>query len=559
MKRNDTKQQFLNYFLSLDSMGPGFVLNIDGKETYRTLFGTFFTIIAVIISIFTVWGSLESVLYKTNPNIYSSSVYDDEPLSLNNTSLKFYITVLNFNMENFTYSVINKEEFKLNPVYFIMKANNSGAYFISNFTLLDDCGDSIFKDYNNGFVSEKEHLSQESVEGMRKNAYCLPDINYTIGSNLQEQIMFSVDFVYGIYKQAFEKYENIVIRFTYQTVMVNPDNFTNYYNYAWKDSYFLLKRNKMELYQFNIEKMRLSKDQTTFIFSDEIDKELINGINLVQSASLDKTATDKDSMFSISLFKNNLSTKTNIKYKSFNDVISDFGGSFGVLFPLLQVILQWVILKFYNIVILDDDLRVFKTSDENYGEYFKKYILELNNYETKKEGIKSPTMLNLHKENNSVPDQINQYVNSFDKQGEVFIYKQSETNESFIKKSINLIKSKRNIQINAVKSCFKNSRNDKRAEIMKNILGKYKKLLEETLNVKNIFSSRTMVDNMVKVLFSKEDIQILNGKSIELKHFMLNDKIEDSNDEYLVEYLMKLNYKEKQNRKLLKKYIINNF
>jgi hypothetical protein len=561
LKEKYFKNRFVNCILSLDAMGPSIALNFDGNENYRTSLGTFFTFVTLIISLFTISSSLEDVFYKSNPNVYSSSSYDDQPLLLNNTNFKFYITILNFDLTTFTFSPISKSEFKLTPVYNNVKANTSGYFMLSNALDLADCDNhATFKDYNSGFVSEKAYKSSEVIESIRKNAYCLPDISYTIGSNSQEQTLFNIGFVSGLFKPAFEKYPYIAIQFTYRSVMVNPDNFTNYYNEVWTDHYFLPKQNQMTFHQLNIEKYLLKKDQTTFIFADELNKDLINGAEIYEIATVDKLVNEQSSLLSISFNKNNMSTKMNIKYKSFNDVISDFGGSFGALFPFFQVILKLVVFKVYNYMVLDHVIKLYEPNDEHYKVHFKNFILQ-----GKQEKLNNITKIEPHNEplkNDSEQNpelKMNRFIDSFDKQSDVFIYKQSETREDFLKTSVKTISMNKFIPIKSyLKMGFNCGGNEKKTQNLRKLLEKSKVVMKDTLNIASMFNFRIMFKKIIHILFSNEERQILSNTNLGVNNCKFNEK-ENVSPERQIRYLMELNYKERKSRKLLKGFINGNF
>jgi hypothetical protein len=566
------KQYFNNKFIcflfSLDIMGPSIALNFDGRENYRTGLGTFFTFGTLIICLFTISGSLESVFYKTNPNVYSSSAYDDEPLLLNNTSLKFYITVLSLDTETFTYTPINKNETNLIPTYNLLKNNRSGSYYTSNQAPLVDCGDSVFKDYNTGFVSEKAYLSQDTIEEIKRDAYCLPDIDYTIGTNSKEQIMFNIGFNYGLYIKALQKYDNIIIQFTYRTILVNPDNFTNYYNQVWKDANILIKPNKINVYQFNIEKYKLNKDQTKFIFSDEINTDLINGKDLTLLGSLDTVKSDDYNILSISFIKNNISTKTNVKYKSFNDVISDFGGSYGVLFPFFQFILKLIVFKIYNLLVVDHVIKLYEPQDEGYRRYFKEYIINKNFVsenrlsESDKLKIEANQIQDLKigklAETEQNPElKINRFIDSFDKQSGVFIYKQAETKEEFIRNSVKAISlnKKISIDISLITHLLRCLKTDKKTKAVNKLVDICSDLLEDTLNISSIFSSKILFKKMTKVIFSKEELEILTNFNFGIHSYKLKENIGENDSGRQIKYLIDLNYDDRKNKKLLKEFI----
>jgi hypothetical protein len=561
MKQKYINNKFLDFFLSLDAMGPSITLNFDGKENYRTGFGTLFTFTTLIICIFTISGTIDSVINKTNPNVYSSTTYDDQPLSLNNTSLKFYITVLTLDLTTFTFTPIDKSEFQLNPIYNQVKENRTGTYLISNSTPLVDCGESIFKDFNSGFISEKEYLNPDAVEDIRRNAYCLPDVNYTIGSNLQEQIMFNIGFLSGLYKHAFKKYPYIVVQFTYKTVLLNPDNFTHYYDYVWKGNYFLLKKDRMDFFEFNIENYQLKKDQTMFIFSDEVETNLVNGIDFVQIASVDDVLGDQYSYLSITFNKSNRSTKTDIRYKSLNDVISDFGGSFGALFPLFQFILKLIVVRIYNFLVLDDVIKLYEPQNENYKHKFKNFVLQGDKIIINKDRLDESLPEKLDKSvDKSHKLNINHFINSFDKQGGVFVFRYSETRGEFIKNSTAIISANKKISINdTLKSSFICAKKSKKAQNLKKIADKCRDLLEDTLNISSIFSSTILFKKLMKILFTKEEFQIISNSSCSINSFKVKDTAGNVNPENQIQYLLELNYKDRRSRKLLKEFINSNF
>ena len=128
------------------------------------------------------------------------------------------------------------------------------------------------------------------------------------------------------------------------------------------------------IYNLEIEDYTLAKEQGIFIFSDERDFNFINGkdLTLYQRFKRIDRIPGYDFLMAIQISKSITSTNMYIKYKSFGDVLSAFGGSFEVLRNIFEPLLGLFINNFYITGLMN---RVYRYHNNTYASQipYKQY------------------------------------------------------------------------------------------------------------------------------------------------------------------------------------------
>jgi hypothetical protein len=541
MKPKIINNKLISNLLNLDAMGQSVSLNLNGRDSYQTLIGTVFTLISLIICLFTVSDTIESFIYKSNPNVFTTSSYDDNSLRINNTNMKLFIIFFNYDTPTTISTPISKSELDYYPRYFHMTSNSTGVYQYSDAMSMVDCDNSIFGDYNTGFISPKAYLDAGTIEYIKMFSYCLPDSEHVIDNNLQENTFLTISFILSSFKQLSKKYPNMMVQVNYRTVLLNPENFKSPSNLAWKQFVFTLKLDKIELYKLLVESYHIDKDQSVFLFSDEPNYTLVNGIEVSQLGSLEEKPKDNDSFVSLSIMKSDLATTTKIKYKSLNDVISDFGGSFGVLFPMLRLLIQIITTPLYRNTLLASVFRFYEPEDKEYGRIFKSILLS----RCKEPSVSRENYLNDFNGDKLVLINHNEYISSVDKL--------ECKDEEFVTRSIEKIKKNRIINIRLY-DYFKCRKSNISSLLMK----KYNIMIEKDLDVTHVLSHVSKLDRLSRLLLNEVELDVISKSRINID---CNDKFAIGNEDTgkIIQYLLSLDYKESRNRQLLNEFILNNY
>jgi hypothetical protein len=553
------QNKFANCFLSLDAMGQQITLNFDGHDTYRTGIGTVFTFGCLVICILVAADSLGSFFHKSNPNVLTSSYYDDQPLQMNNTSFKMYITIMTMDIATFAYKPIPKSELLYYPRTNYLKTNTSGIYIMSESLPLVDCTDDVFADYNSGYASEKAYLSPDAIEYIKQASLCIPDVDYTISNNIQEQMFFDIDFSNRLYKHLNSRYPNIMVQVSYRTVLLNPENFTNHYYMVWKQGFFPLRPNKLDYYRLDIESYEVKKDQTVFLFPDERKQQLINGKELTLEVSLDTVLTDDQNLVMISMSKNNLSTRTKIKYTSLNDFISQFGGSFGALFPIFQFLLRLITKKIYGVLLLDRVFKLYQPEDAEYRNVFKSSVLGSKQTNISEIASGGKEQIESHVTNNHLILKNNALIHSIDKQVVYSTKLKPELGEEFLNKSVEKTKRVKLVPINMRDYCC--AKRYTRSLDLCVIAQKCGEMIEHSSDIANLLVTSILLKRITSMLFNKEELSIISNMNVNI-HKCKDKQVRPTNPSTVegeIKMLMGLDYKERRNRKLLKEFINNNY
>ena len=123
-----------NKLLSLDMLGPTPTINYEGNERYSTLLGLAMTLFVFVIPLLTIQFLISNFIYRTNPDTFLTTSYEENATVLNNTSYQFYIGILRMDQVTKQFIYVNKSEFD-SPGLVYFRQNNSG-YFSLKIILL---------------------------------------------------------------------------------------------------------------------------------------------------------------------------------------------------------------------------------------------------------------------------------------------------------------------------------------------------------------------------------------------------------------------------------------
>jgi hypothetical protein len=341
-----TISSIVNFFhhiiLTLDFLGPRPELNINKQPRYHTLLGAILTSLALAFSVLTVRFSISNFFSKRNPDIFTTYDYSDNPIMLNTSNFPFYLTVLTLNQSDYSLIPINKSEIIM--PYILNMIKNSSGYYTDYIGQMQDCSEGLFNDYNSGLVSNKKY-TQEEIELFRSTSLCLPpNVTRPITNEVISYSYLQMGFLYEPYYKLIEKYKFLLVRITYKSILLFPNDFSNPYRKIWTQKEYYIDENKMLLYQVSLESMTIIKDQTTFIFQDILENTELN-VNKVFlfDSMIQKHIAGYDLISVISIGRELLNTSVMIRYTSLDSIISGFGGSFDVFRNLFEIFVFMIV------------------------------------------------------------------------------------------------------------------------------------------------------------------------------------------------------------------------
>jgi hypothetical protein len=539
----------LNNILDLDTMGPKVELNFNNKTTYKTLIGTLASILCLVMSLFSISSTIESAIYKTNPDVYINTLYDNKEITFNSSNFKLFFNILAYNTTTYSLRTLTKEEFGI-PVYATIKQNSSGFHILTNGLLpLTEC-DEEFSNYNEGYLPGSSNFTQEEIDQIRRSSYCLPRSNYTLSSDNKDYEMLGVVFPYHSFKAAYKNFGSICVKITYQNKLLKPNDFKNHYQMVWQEFFFYLDHTTQNFYTLYLEQYRIIKDQTFFLFADEIGQSGINGAGFGDTGYLKKDIQDVDFFAGVFLKRKNTLTESIIKYKAVNDILSAFGGTYGVLYQLFYFIVNLIIYRHFNVSIIGSvyDFYSPRGTEEITLQTFKGIIND-NNFHSynniEKKG--SPRLLVLK----------NNLLNSIDKHSSESSL--SNDNDLFVQKCLDKIKANKYLRLNSLLKVIKFSLCRYDRAFVKAV-DVYKNKLDEFLDVTNFIKMQLRFKKVINILFTEIERSIIESNSVNVrKHLDKNIGCDIDKEIIIRNILNNKTPEDPRHQKLLEYFINNNF
>jgi hypothetical protein len=580
--KNKIFNKFFDLIKDVDIMGPSPAINFEGQVRYRTVIGSLFTVVCFIIAISSISSTISSAIYKVNPSSYVNTVFDDKSILLNRTGFPMFINILSFDINTFQFTPIPKNEFGY-PGYASINTNLTGFFLKEPNRSLIDCDDTVFGDYNSGFISEKSHLSKPEIDYLKSISICLPPGDTLINTAVDAEDWGLIPFPLVMFKDVLKKYPYVAIKFTWRNMLLTPNNYTNYYKRIWKEYFFIADTSKQYYFKFDLENYHLAKDQSVFLLQDVVETDIINGVKIEPWITLNRQINDQDWFAAVIFNKSNLSTDALIKYTSLNDIISDFGGSFGILFSIFSILLSFVVDRRYDLHLIDNVFKFYYSDNSHYPEKrflpflhersinrdFKKDDLPINELKRNNELLLIKSNVNEKLDSGIISENKNNYFQSIDRGGclESDISRVSRevildpANQDFINESLKKVQSRR--KINLLKkyglvgylTCFRG----KEFKKLGSALEGYEKSINDHLCASKIISNSLNMEKMMKIMFSKIEQQIVveNYVNVNNEHEGRTDKRLD--DETVLRDILNWDLKDKRKKKVLRYYLQNNF
>lgn len=556
--------------LSFDAVGPRPELNYKGNSRYSSIIGVILTISAFFLALVTIKFTLISFHGKINPDVFITENFDeDRVVNLNNTNYQFFINVVYLDNKTFEHVNINLSEYQ--SPHILYTEFDGMAYNISRLADMVPCEDEMFMDYNSGFFSPNLY-TQEEVKRIKSFSLCLSDsINLSLKSRSNRKDLLQIAFPFESYKNLIKRYDIVGVMLNYKQTVLNPNKINNFYSELWKQEIYYIDLHYLNYHRLDLENYSILKDNTMFLFSNEEEKQIVNGKKFYLWMNLiNKRLPWYDYASVIIIAKLEMSTNALIKYKSFNDVLSGFGGSFEIIRVLFEFMGIQIMKSFYYTSIIN---KMFKFHESRMQGQNANKIIYRKNISFEAKNTKTNDLNNNHINNNNINDQLkiknfpsitNNEINTFNRKivelenstdrksfrsnlGVSMLSRCSREDKDVKLRYENYLKNRKIKKIgwrdyfmySLSSSCFKYiPKNNIRLKCK--ILDTCYKLIERNSDLSNLLKLGTSLDFIKKLLFLKNERNILNSlslninnsKSLKFLDKFLNFEIEDRKFKY---------------------------
>lgn len=338
----------MDYFFSLDFFGssPGF--SVENRSKYSSVFGVLMSLTCISISFIIGKRSIENFIYKSGADISASETMLNSTVEIPVRNMKVAYGISEVYPDLTPEGVLKLKE-KAIPF------DNLGNEFQRPLLINADRDPHELK--LNQDENQLEKCKPELFDKPKLNnltlfwAFCPPSkfMNKTVYKDENQVfkyqgIMFNQNFL-----KLFEN-SSIMASVTFLKRLVFPDNYTHPYQELWDTSFIPLDKGKTTVYSLKFQKHVISTSLDNLIVSENsysyfelhsIEKIVEVDISSGLGKSLEFISQEDGLMFPRLILIYDIHSyqiNIDIKYHGINDLISDLGGTFGIVSFFIQII-----------------------------------------------------------------------------------------------------------------------------------------------------------------------------------------------------------------------------
>jgi len=366
------------FLISFDLLSPGPELIHKGQPRYTNMFGLLLTLITIGITLYTLKDDIGNFLNDQNPKVVKSTSYKiGNNFTLNSSSLKFFIQIQNFDIDNQAMRILNYSEvdditrpYGGFPAFGILQINKDGyiPQFITNDKNVSDvffpfrqCDKSFFDDYNNHLDYQKPLKTDKEIEEMHATAFCLPNyVQANLETSENTKVALATIFVTPIVKVLKGAgFPFLFATLNYQHLVVNTDpiNYAEYYRKVWKYSSFYLDPQYREAQFAKIKNTTINRDRKKFVFPADDSNYTMTIESFEQWFKIPTSGGGRDASVMIMMEMDTYDLQIDITYTSLDDIFDRYGGTSSVFFFIGEVIVGFFISPFFTSSLVNE---VFK-------------------------------------------------------------------------------------------------------------------------------------------------------------------------------------------------------
>lgn len=335
-----------NFLTHFDFLTPGINLNLNKREKQGNLIGFSLTMIAIIFTLLSRYILIKECFKGINPSIKEYEV----KTTLNDTSI---VDIERIIVAFYEFDVFNEKLIPINLTSiidpFVLSQNYENNVFNTNFL-----GRSVVCDkekLNSGILLSKD------FDNTTKNVIS----NYGICIKLANKTDTSI---------SFKNNENVVLSFNlnntktmfiyvdifFQGNYFNQNNYNDPFSKKWEKRSFTTTQG-LNLIDLVFKKYTFNINNFSFIFESVRDDIIYYNLNEVDLVASFPQLEQRYDIF-LRLFQSVSNSNIEIRYITMDDVISNLGGSFSVIFFLTSCIYSYVFQFIQNIELLNQTFNI---------------------------------------------------------------------------------------------------------------------------------------------------------------------------------------------------------
>lgn len=378
--------QKLRFLYHFDILAPSIEFTNKGKSRSTSIMGVLFTLCIVIVSILSAKKLISQIVYTKDPTVSFDyqTTNEDYKLDFNKYRNNFLFQFLYVD-GSLTRQPINSDYFKIT----LIKQSNSNKQYVnitdSNVSIyfLEKCNEDFLK--NNYLLKGKGNYTNDELKTLKDTALCLPEITDSEISFYEDT---TIDLAISNTPELQNLFSILIFKVIYKEYIIDRNNYDSPYKVIWDEKYFAVNSDKLQAYNFNLMNYYIDVYNPSFIFQikrDTLDFGVIDYISdyidtVIPEIFLDVLHVPNLLISFIPTYQDKI---IEIKYTTYDELLSTLGGTFAVITFIFQYIHEYLYDCIFKAEIINS-VFMFHSNDYDYISNNK-----INNKEREKGRINS--------------------------------------------------------------------------------------------------------------------------------------------------------------------------
>ncbi len=272
-------------FYYWDWLGPTADLSHKGDNRYRTFVGVFFTFVACVFTILSIYPSISDVFKRENPNVFSERLVNlTSPLSITNHKFKVFFVLKNFNKKTrlaedipvplddnkhlLRFELVSETSNGITPIKF----KDSTGKDVTEVPLISCTKSTTLDEFNNHQHYGSPKFSPPEVEALKKRSYCLPpNLNFDILKTYKGSTQnFLIKVVEDVDKRIGLNMGDIMfLEVHFLELAMDVNHIDQPFKSAWNELQMIFQLGMWSRATLGVKKVEVIVDKTIFIFTDK--------------------------------------------------------------------------------------------------------------------------------------------------------------------------------------------------------------------------------------------------------------------------------------------------
>lgn len=362
-----------DYIYHLDMIAPKVEFSHNGKSSFTSLSGVVATLLIVLFTLLTARITIKDLIYQTNPKI-TEDVYNIEAGEeiifneelVNSTFIQFYT----FDPTKLRAVEINITEFPPPLLQYAQIESTGRINFLSKLIPMEPCSKEFFE-YNYLNTAQLNSYQRQNIsfvlDFLTRSSFCFPkNSNFTLSYLEDFRLLVNL---FNNHRQKALKYPVLIMQISSKMLIVDRNNYKNPINTTWYQDMINLAVDSVTLYDYFITNKKISVFDPSFMFENlryENSynlKETLKASTILGPANNVKGFFDNLPMTQVNLRQSYNKNEMEIRYVTFDDLLSVLGGTFSVMAMIFEIFHGFIMESIFKAEMINS---VFSLHKNNY-------------------------------------------------------------------------------------------------------------------------------------------------------------------------------------------------